>query len=126
MAELVVDALARVMGVTCIAVVHLSEFGHLVGDESPLEKVKMVKLEVDVATDDVAGEVVELIVRTGRTQDGHPGDGKVLVSRLVRAVRIDDGATDESALQPASNQRFSQIDGGIVAMSRDAASPRPY
>lgn len=90
-----------------IAVVSLSEFGHLVGDESPLEKVKMVKLEIDVATDDVAGEVVELIVRTGRTQEGHPGDGKVLVSRLVRAVRIDDGATDESALQPASNQRFS-------------------
>lgn len=107
MAEHVVDALARVKGVTSIAVVSLGEFGHLVGDESPLEKVKMVKLEIDVATDDVAGEVVELIVRTGRTQDGHPGDGKVLVSRLVRAVRIDDGATDESALQPASNQRFS-------------------
>ena len=107
MAEHVADALARVKGVTSIAVVPLSEFGHLVGDESPLEKVKMVKLEIDVATDDVAGEVVELIVRTGRTQEGHPGDGKVLVSRLVRAVRIDDGATDESALQPASNQRFS-------------------
>ncbi|HIO98395.1 MAG TPA: P-II family nitrogen regulator, partial [Marinobacter salarius] len=52
---------------------------------------------------DVAGEVVELIVRTGRTQDGHPGDGKVLVSRLVRAVRIEDGETGESALEPASS-----------------------
>ena len=107
MAEHVVDALAKVKGVTSIAIVSLSEFGHLVGDESPLEKVEMVKLEVDVATDAVAGEVVELIVRTGRTQEGHPGDGKVLVSHLIRAVRIDDGATDESALQPASNQRFS-------------------
>ena len=79
MAEHVVDALARVKGVTSIAVVPLSEFGHLVGDESPL------------------------IVRTGRTQDGHPGDGKVLVSRLVRAVRIEDGETGESALEPASS-----------------------
>ena len=62
----------------------------------------MVKLEVDVATDAVADEVVDIIVRTSRTRDGHPGDGKVLVSRLVQAVRIEDGATDESALQPTS------------------------
>jgi nitrogen regulatory protein P-II 1 len=102
MAEHVVDALAKVKGVASIAVVSLNEFGHLVGDESPLEKVQMVKLEVDVATDAVADEVVDIIVRTSRTRDGHPGDGKVLVSRLVRAVRIEDGATDESALQPTS------------------------
>ena len=102
MAEHVVDALAKVKGVASIAVVSLNEFGHLVGDESPLEKVQMVKLEVDVATDTVADEVVDIIVRTSRTRDGHPGDGKVLVSRLVQAVRIEDGATDESALQPTS------------------------
>ncbi|ARM84783.1 MULTISPECIES: P-II family nitrogen regulator [Marinobacter] len=102
MAEHVVDALAKVKGVASIAVVSLNEFGHLVGDESPLEKVQMVKLEVDVATDAVADEVVDIIVRTSRTRDGHPGDGKVLVSRLVQAVRIEDGATDESALQPTS------------------------
>ena len=103
MAEHVVDALAKVKGVASIAVVSLNEFGHLVGDESPLEKVQMVKLEVDVATDAVADEVVDIIVRTSRTRDGHPGDGKVLVSRLVQAVRIEDGATDESALQPTSS-----------------------
>ena len=103
MAEHVVDALAKVQGVASIAVVSLNEFGHLVGDESPLEKVKMVKLEVDVATETVADEVVDIIVRTSRTRDGHPGDGKVLVSRLVRAVRIEDGAANESALQPTSN-----------------------
>lgn len=102
MAEHVVDALAKVKGVASIAVVSLNEFGHLVGDESPLEKVQMVKLEVDVATETVADEVVDIIVRTSRTRDGHPGDGKVLVSRLVQAVRIEDGATDESALQPTS------------------------
>ena len=102
MAEHVVDALAKVKGVASIAVVSLNEFGHLVGDESPLEKVQMVKLEVDVATDAVADDVVDIIVRTSRTRDGHPGDGKVLVSRLVQAVRIEDGATDESALQPTS------------------------
>jgi len=103
MAEHVVDALAKVKGVASIAVVSLNEFGHLVGDESPLEKVQMVKLEVDVATDAVADEVVDIIVRTSRTRDGHPGDGKVLVSRLVRAVRIEDGETGESALEPASS-----------------------
>jgi nitrogen regulatory protein P-II 1 len=102
MAEHVVDALAEVKGVTSIAVVSLNEFGHLVSDGSPLEKVKMVKLEVDVATDADVDEVVDLIVRTSRTRDGHPGDGKVLVSRLIRAVRIEDGATGESALQPTS------------------------
>ncbi|AHI29795.1 P-II family nitrogen regulator [Marinobacter similis] len=103
MAEHVVDALAKVKGVASIAVVSLNEFGHLVGDESPLEKVQMVKLEVDVATETVADEVVDIIVRTSRTRDGHPGDGKVLVSRLVRAVRIEDGANDEDALQPTSS-----------------------
>ena len=61
MAEHVVDALAKVQGVASIAVVSLNEFGHLVGDESPLEKVKMVKLEVDVATETVADEVVDII-----------------------------------------------------------------
>lgn len=103
MAEHVVDALAKVKGVASIAVVSLNEFGHMVGDESPLEKVKMVKLEVDVATDAVVDEVVDVIVRTSRTRDGHPGDGKVLVSRLVRAVRVEDGVTDEGALQPTSS-----------------------
>lgn len=103
MAEHVVDALAEVKGVASIAVVSLNEFGHLAGDGAPLEKVQMVKLEVDVATETVADEVVDIIVRTSRTRDGHPGDGKVLVSRLVRAVRIEDGETGESALEPASS-----------------------
>ena len=53
--------------------------------------------------DEEIDEVVDIIVRTSRTRDGHPGDGKVLVSRLVRAVRIEDGAANESALQPTSS-----------------------
>ena len=90
--------LVKVKGVAGIAVVSLNEAGHLVCDESPLEKVQVVKLEVDVATD----EVVDIIVRTSRARDGHPGDGKVLVSRSVRAVLIEDGATDENAFQRTS------------------------
>lgn len=95
MAEHVVDALAKVQGVASIAVVSLNEFGHLVGDESPLEKVKMVKLEVDVATETVADEVVDIIVRTSRTRDGHPGTARywypawfgLFASRMVRPTK---------------------------------------
>lgn len=103
MAEHVVDALAKLKGIASIAVVPLNEFGHLVGDGSPLTEVKMVKFEVDIATDAVMEEVVDTIVRTGRTRDGHPGDGKILVSRIVKAVRIEDGATDGDALQPVTS-----------------------
>ena len=98
MAEHVIDGLAKVSGVTSIAVVPLSEFGHSTGGASHLAKVRMVKLEVDVADETSAWEVSNVIVEKARTQEGHPGDGKVLVSRLVRAIRIEDGVVDEEAL----------------------------
>ncbi|MBQ0832696.1 P-II family nitrogen regulator [Marinobacter sp.] len=104
MAEHVIDGLAEVPGVTSIAVVPLSEFGHsTAGGGNHLAKVRMVKLEVDVADEASAWEVSSAIVEKARTQDGHPGDGKVLVSRLVRAIRIEDGVVDEEALSRPSS-----------------------
>ncbi len=99
MAEHVVDGLSELPGVSSVAVVPLTEFGHALGDEKGrLTKIRMVKLEVDVADEPSAWEAVNMILAKARTGEGHPGDGKILVSRLVRAVRISDGATDEDAL----------------------------
>jgi nitrogen regulatory protein P-II 1 len=103
MAGHVIDSLAEVRGVSSIAVVPLSEFGHSTGDENRLTKVRMVKLEVDVADETSAWEVSNVIVEKARTQQGHPGDGKVIVSRLVRAIRIEDGVVDEEALSRPTN-----------------------
>ena len=102
MTEFVIDELAKLDGVASIAVVSLNEFGHTAGDSGPMEKVDMVKLEVDVASESAADTVADAIVRAGRTQEGHPGDGKVLISRLAKAIRIDDGVSGPEALRSRS------------------------
>ncbi|WP_341581329.1 P-II family nitrogen regulator [Marinobacter metalliresistant] len=102
MSELVIDEVAKLAGVASIAVVSLSEFGHTVNDGSEMAKVEMVKLEVDVDSESAADTVADTIVRAGRTQEGHPGDGKVLISRLAKAIRIDDGVSGPEALRARS------------------------
>lgn len=92
----VVDALAAIPDIPGIAVVELRQYGHTVASSS-LIKTRMAKLEIDVAEAQVQ-LVVNTIIGHARTEGGHPGDGKVFVTPLSRAVRIADGAEGEEAL----------------------------
>ena len=65
----------------------------VVGDVG--EYIKKERIEI-VAPDDMADLIVETIVRAAHT--GNPGDGKVFVWSVERAVRIQTGDKDEAAL----------------------------
>ena len=90
-ADQVVDALAQLDCVSGIAVVPLQEYGHARGT-GKLTRVEMVKLELDVSSSELADTVARCIVEHARTGAGHAGDGHVLVSKVARAIRIEDGA----------------------------------
>lgn len=97
MADGVVDALEQLDEVPAVAVVSLREFGHRHSD-GQMQAVEMVKLEMDVM-ESAVGVVVDCILQHARTGAGHPGDGKVFVSDLAQAVRIEDGKRGEEALR---------------------------
>lgn len=97
MVDVVVDALGRMPEVLALSVVPVEGFGR--GETGRLERVAARKIEVDVA-DACVDAVVRCIVRHARTGAGHPQDGKVYVSSLENAVRIQDGARGEAVLQP--------------------------
>jgi len=63
--------------------------------EDFVEYVKKARIEI-VAHDDMIDRIVETIVNTAHT--GNKGDGKVFVWNVERAVRIQTGETDESAV----------------------------
>lgn len=98
MLDHVIDALNTIPKLPGIAVVHLREYGQA-GTDAGLVHSPMVKLEL--ALEDTRVEpVVDAIVAHARTGEGHPGDGKVFVSDIGRAVRIADGARDDAAIRP--------------------------
>lgn len=94
MLDKVMAALAAIPDMPGIAVVHLREYGHAATD-GRFARIDMAKLEIDVC-DALVDTVVQTIVQHARTGAGHPGDGKVFVSTLDRAIRIADG-TPENA-----------------------------
>lgn len=85
----VIDELGQMESVGGIAVVAVRTYGHAVRDGS-LSPVGMMKLELDV-DGSAEQDVVDCIIRHARTGEGHPGDGRVTVTRVHRAVRIRDG-----------------------------------
>ena len=96
MLEQVMSALADIDGIPGIAVVHLREYSHV--QDGGLERVKMAKLEIDVP-EALADRVVDAIVASARTGEGHLGDGKVFISDLRDAIRISDGQRNENAVR---------------------------
>ena len=95
------DALLEI-GVQGMTVTEVKGFGRQKGHketyrgtEYTIEFIPKVKIEVAVP-DTLAGQVVETIVRTGRT--GSIGDGKIFVRDLGSAIRIRTGETGETAL----------------------------
>jgi len=98
MLDKVINALAAIPGMPGIAVVRLREYGHAM-DEGGLVRIDMAKLEIDV-NDILVERVVNTIVAHARTGSGHPGDGRIFVSDLGRAVRIADGEHDSDMGAP--------------------------
>jgi len=98
MLDKVINALAAIPGMPGIAVVRLREYGHAT-DDGGLVRIEMAKLEIDV-TDILVDRVVNTIVAHARTGSGHPGDGRIFVSDLGRAVRIADGGQDSDMGAP--------------------------
>ncbi|MEF8793895.1 P-II family nitrogen regulator [Thiohalorhabdus sp.] len=96
MVDQVVDALGKLPGPPGVTVLDVQAYGHRPGGDT-LERTRMAKLEVDVS-DDSFDRVVDTVLKHARTQAGHPGDGKVLVSELAGAYRISDGAFGEQVL----------------------------
>lgn len=99
MVDAVVDALAAMPGVPGVAVVPVSGFGHVHDDRDTTVRIRMTKLEIDVPEAQVEA-VIDCIVRHARTGAGHPGDGRVYVTRLDEAIRIADGRRGDAALAP--------------------------
>jgi nitrogen regulatory protein P-II 2 len=93
----ILEALTRV-GVQGPTVTEVKSYGQkgrtefYRGAEFTSKFVPMLKLEAAVLSDQVE-KVIEAIIRTART--GEVGDGKIFVSDLDHAVRIDTGETDE-------------------------------
>lgn len=85
----VIDALTALPGAPAVAVVPLRTYGHGV-TPGTFAGVHMTKIEVDVA-DHRATEVAAIIRRHARTGDGHPGDGRILITNVEGAIRIADG-----------------------------------
>jgi nitrogen regulatory protein P-II 1 len=97
MVNRVVDALAELPDGPTVAVVPLQAFGHGT-DSCDYTGVPVTKLEVDVP-DEHEDEVVAVIRDTGRTGEGHSGDGRILVSNVDRVVRISDGREGDAVLE---------------------------
>ena len=85
----VVDALARIDGLSGIAIVPTRDYVHCEHDER-LERIRMIKVEVDVS-DHLVETVVKMILENARSGEGHAGDGTVLVSEIASGWRVRDG-----------------------------------
>lgn len=100
--EAVTLALHRVDGLTGMSVSEVKGFGrskarssaqHPIG--GPDEFVEHVKVEI-VCHDAVANKVIEVLKKEAHT--GLRGDGRIFVSDVNRAIRIEDGAEDTSVV----------------------------
>ena len=97
MVNKMIDALAQLPEPPSVAAVPLETYGHGVTDDA-YGRLRMTKLEVDIA-DARVGEVVALIEQAAKTGEGHPGDGRILITNVEAALRIDTGERDEEALK---------------------------
>ena len=99
--EEVKNALSQ-MGVQGMTVTEVRGFGRQKGHkeqyrgaEYTVDFLPKVKIEV-VVSDKQSKDVVDVVLRTGRT--GQIGDGKIFVTDLAETIRIRTGETGESAL----------------------------
>lgn len=88
MLDKVLDSLARVSGLSGVAVLTVRNYGRTAGSEGFI-RTNMMKIEVDVPSELVT-EVVDTIIKNARTEGGHPGDGKIIVSPALEVQKIDE------------------------------------
>ena len=95
-------ALHKVEGLTGMSVVDVRGFGRGKAKDAPhrivedlVDYVPHVKIEI-VCTDDVVEKIVSVIEKTAHT--GLRGDGKIYVSTIDDAVRIQTGERGEAAV----------------------------
>ena len=100
--EAVTLALHRVQGVTGMSVAHVVGFGRSKVNTSaanPIEGAgdfgKHVKVEI-VCHDQYVDEVVRVLKSEAHT--GLRGDGRIFISDVNRAIRIEDGAEDDTVV----------------------------
>lgn len=98
----VTHALHQVAGLTGMSVIDVRGFGRSRAKDYPkkgiaglVDYVPHVKIEV-VCADDLAESVITTIEKTAYT--GLRGDGKIYVSTVENAVRIETGERGESAV----------------------------
>ncbi len=89
-------------GITGLTVTEVRGFGRQRGHtecyrgaEYTVDFLPKLKIEIAVA-DELVDSLIEIILKTART--GRVGDGKILVTDLLTAVRIRTGERDEEAL----------------------------
>ncbi|MFB6345930.1 MAG: P-II family nitrogen regulator [bacterium] len=87
MKPFVVDAIEELPDAPGLTVSPVEGWGHPT-DGGPHQLTPQVKMEI-VVEDERVDEVVDTIVEHGQT--GRPGDGKIFISNLERAVKIRTG-----------------------------------
>ena len=94
--------LHKIEGLTGMSVVDCRGFGRSRGKDAPyrviqdfVDYVPHVKIEI-VCNDIIVDKVVEVIEKTAQT--GLRGDGKIFISTIDQAIRIETGETGEIAI----------------------------
>ncbi|NOZ48282.1 MAG: P-II family nitrogen regulator [Chlorobi bacterium] len=95
-------ALHEVDGLTGMSVVNVRGFGRGKAKNAPtrvveelVDYIPHVKIEI-VCLDEIADEIISVIQKTAFT--GLKGDGKIYISEIIDAVRIQTGERGESAV----------------------------
>jgi nitrogen regulatory protein PII len=95
-------ALHKVEGLTGMSVVDVRGFGRGRGKDAPhrivddlVDYIPHVKIEI-VCLDEMVAEIVSIIEKTAHT--GLKGDGKIYISSIKDAVRIQTGERGEMAV----------------------------
>ncbi len=89
-----VDTLESLDNAPGITLSDVRGWGH--PKKGPAQLVEMIKLETIVPTERVE-EITTVIVEKGQT--GNPGDGKIFISKVEKAVRIRTGKIDEDVVR---------------------------
>lgn len=95
-------ALHKVEGLTGMSVVEVKGFGRSRGKEAPrrivedlIDYVPHVKIEI-VCSDEMVEEIISIIQNKAHT--GLRGDGKIYVSNIETAIRIQTGEEGDAAV----------------------------
>ena len=96
MIDYIIDAIEALDDAPGITLSDVRGWGHRSKSSGPARLTKRIKLETVIPTARVE-EIITVITEKGRT--GNPGDGKIFVSDVEKAVRIRTGETDYDVIR---------------------------